>query len=121
MSNGFFVLDDYLEEKEEHVSHTFPGQKTIRVIEYSAYNQLAYELDKSRSDHFKKINQLTEQNKIMRSALERLLKIDIGHGWNEFIIKALEKCGSTEPTALKARIVMKGELPPLPFDGEKDD
>lgn len=47
-----------------------PKDPCTHVIEYSVYNQLVYELDKSRDNHVKKINQLTEQNNNLSKAYE---------------------------------------------------
>ena len=40
----------------------------LHVIEYSAYNQKVYELDKSRQDHCKRIDEL-------RAEIERLIRL----------------------------------------------
>lgn len=75
------------------------------------------------AENAKLIEKLTEQNKIMREALEEISTTNAENPyWAKVIAQAaFVKCGSTEPTTLKARIVMKGDLPPLPFDGEKDE
>lgn len=69
--NEYFLDEDTEIFVHYNKTRKFDG---IHVIEYSAYNQLAYELDKSRADHVKIISDLeqklakaTEQIKIFAS------------------------------------------------------
>lgn len=52
--------------------HIDATEQEVRVVEYSAYNQAIYELDKSRADHTRKIAELEAKAEKYRKALEEI-------------------------------------------------
>lgn len=66
MKHREFWIDERQHDSLQSV-FTTPTEDCIHVIEYSDYSQAIYELDKSRIDHVKKINELTDELEILKS------------------------------------------------------